>query len=637
MTLTVGARTMAMADLGPPDSMPMLGAPLESPYVITGDLPPEIIEGSTYGNPSNLYPYQEQNGYGRTLSERSVTTVVLENDRLRAVFLPEWGGRLWELFDKSSGTHLLHSPDTIQFANLGLRNAWFAGGIEWNIGTRGHSPMTASPLHAAIVRTPDGQEVLRMWEFDRLREVVFQVDAWLPADSAVLFVAVRVQNPNALTVPMYWWTNAAVPQREDTRVIAPADSAFASAYEGGITRVAVATGGADWTRPARNARARDFFFDIPLHRVPWIVAADRHGDGLAMLSTGRLRGRKLFVWGQGPGGDRWQRWLSPEGGRYTEIQAGLALTQFQHLEMPPGADWSWLEAYGNPGLSPETAQGADWPAAVAAAERSVAELADPSTLEAAHAAARSWADLAPSSSVLTGSGWGALEAARRHRHGLGWLDESGTPFDPETITGEQRPWLDLLEGGTRFGGAPGFVRGEDWEALCAATGAGAAASLHRAIMRHAAGDGDAAESLYRQSLRGGPSAHAHRGLAQLLLSAGDTRGGLDQYLLTCALEPGDAPLRIEAVSASIAAGSADTALELLGSDQSTNGRLRLLRAQALALVGDGAGAAAILREGVEVADLREGENAMAELWLRVIPAEPVPPDYQFSMTEEETG
>ncbi len=38
-----------------------------------------------------------------------------------------------------------------------------------------------------------------------------------------------------------------------------------------------------------------------------------------------------------------------------------------------------------------------------------------------------------------------------------------------------------------------------------------------------------------------------------------------------------------------------------------------------------------------MADLREGENAMAELWLRVIPHDPVPADYQFSMTEEGTG
>ena len=68
-----------------------------------------------------------------------------------------------------AGTSLVHTPPAIQFANLALRNAWFAGGIEFNIGTRGHSPTTCSPLHAALLPGPDGTEVLRMWEYERLR------------------------------------------------------------------------------------------------------------------------------------------------------------------------------------------------------------------------------------------------------------------------------------------------------------------------------------------------------------------------------------------------------------------------------------------------------------------------------------
>lgn len=647
MSLEVRSRILAIPDLGIPDALPMVGAPLETPYRIAGDIPPEIIEGSLYGNPANLYPYQQQGGYGRALVERPVRCVVLENNRLRAVFLPEWGGRLWELVDTVTGKHLLHSPDTIQLANLGLRNAWFAGGIEWNIGTRGHSPTTVSPLHTAIIETPDGHDLLRMWEFDRLRQVVFQVDAWLPDDSPVLFVAVRVRNPNAVSVPMYWWTNAAVPQGEHSRVIAPADSAFASAYEGGITRVPVVTGAdvPDWTWPARNSRARDFFFDIPHEQRPWIVAADRDGDGLAMLSTRELRGRKLFVWGAGSGGQRWQRWLTPRGGEYAEIQAGLAQTQFQHLEMPAGAEWSWVEAYGNARLSPGLAHGTDWSSAVTHAEERVAALADAAALDAAQVAARSWADLPPAQLLLAGSGWGALEAARRNRHGLGWIDETGTPFSRDSITGEQRPWLRLLEGTTRSSpvpGAVGFVTGDDWEALCAATGDSAESCLQRATMRHAAGDREAAGALYRASLGFAPSAIAERGLALLHLS-GDDRydpaAALGHYHRACALDPTNAALAIEAATAAIAAGAAALALELLASLGTAggvrSGRVRLLRARALALAGRTAAAAEILRHGIEVADLREGENAMAELWRDVIPDEALPVDYEFSMTAEE--
>ena len=50
-----------------------------------------------------------------------------------------------------------------------------------------------------------------MWEFDRLREVVFQVDAWLPPDSPRAAGGDPHPEPERHAVPMYWWTNAAVP------------------------------------------------------------------------------------------------------------------------------------------------------------------------------------------------------------------------------------------------------------------------------------------------------------------------------------------------------------------------------------------------------------------------------------------
>ncbi|MBC7403373.1 MAG: hypothetical protein H7279_09435, partial [Microbacteriaceae bacterium] len=240
MSLEVKSRSLAIPDLGPPDALPMVGGPLQTPYTISGDFPSEIIAGSVYGNPATPYPHQELGGYGRALVDTPVLSVVPENDRSRAVFLPEWGGRLWELFDTS--------------------------------------------------------------------------------------------------VPMCRWTNAAVPEIEHSRVLAPADSAFASSSEGGISRVPVATGTSattnaptnvtDRTRPSEHSRARDFFFDITPKQRPWILAADRDGGGLATPSSSELRGRKLFVGGRGARGKYWQRWVTPRGGEYAEIRAGLAQTQF---------------------------------------------------------------------------------------------------------------------------------------------------------------------------------------------------------------------------------------------------------------------------------------------------------------------
>ncbi|MBT2515268.1 DUF5107 domain-containing protein [Arthrobacter sp. ISL-30] len=659
-----------MADLGPESPLPVVSEELDQPYKIGDGVPEELRAAADYGRVPNIFPYRMQDGYSRERTPHELTAVVLENSSLRAVVLPGLGGRVWELEDKRTHKQLLHTHGTVQFANIALRKAWFAGGLEWNIGTRGHSPTTCSPLHSAIVRTPDGRQILRMWEFERLREVVFQVDVWLPAGSDVLFAAVRIRNPNPDDVPMYWWSNAAVPEREGTRVIAPALEAYGSDYSNDIARIRpTELDGVDATWLVNNSHAADYFFDIAPGQRHWIVAADHDGDGLAMLSTDRLRGKKLFVWGQGQGGQRWQEWLSPGAGPYAEIQAGLAQTQFEHVPMPAGADWSWVEAYGNAQLDPNASHSPDWDKAVAHASARLHELLPEEALEEALAAHMQDTELPPNEPVLEGSGWGSLEAVRRHHSRSDWIDETGTPFpdaleNPEVLEnpGEEVPWLRLL-GGEGFDGADSFVAGSDWEELLAADG-GPEALFHLATMQHARQDFDAAIVGYREVLDpeglAGSSvrtqALAHRGLALALLAVAEkpaeklaqnpnqkpnTRGetaaatnALQELEAACRLEPESLPLLAEAMTVCIRWNDPHSALELASKAPegiTQAGRIRFLSALALADTGQAEAAAEILREGVEIPDLREGEDSIAELWQRVCPDEPVPARYRFSM------
>ncbi|WP_260842548.1 DUF5107 domain-containing protein [Paenarthrobacter nicotinovorans] len=637
-TLTVTTIALTMAELGPLNPLPVVAAELDQPYTV-GDGVPEALQASTrYGVVPNVYPYLMQDGYSRDAAPREVPAVVLENSKLKVTVLPSLGGRIWEIFDKATGKQLLHTHDAPQLANIALRKAWFAGGLEWNIGTRGHSPTSCDPLHTAIVHTPDGKHVLRMWEYERLREVVFQVDIWLPADSPVVFAAVRIRNPNDHDVPMYWWSNAAIPETDRTRVIAPAQEAFGSDYATDITRVRpTAHEGYDGTWLVNNPHAADFFFDIDPSERRWVVAADDDGDGLAMLSTGLLRGKKLFVWGQGQGGKRWQEWLSPGAGPYAEIQAGLAQTQFEHLVMPAGAEWAWVEAYGNGHLDAGTSHGTDWDAAVAHAGERLEDLLAHAELEAMLPAAISNADVPPSKMLLVGSGWGVVERARRRRLGLEWVDESGTPFVDESITGDQEPWLGLLKG-QAFDGAPSYVAGVDWEELLAMQD-NPEGLFQLATMRHARQDLAGAKEGYREVLeakgvRRRTRALAHRGLGLALLASGQDEEGLAELRTAVETDSTATALLLEAVTLSIRHGDPVMALDLVESAPSGGpavGRLRFLRALALARGGHGAEAAAILREGVEVPDLREGEDAIAALWEEVCPEEPVPAAYQFGM------
>lgn len=325
-----------------------------------------------------------------------------------------------------------------QPANFALNGAWFSGGIEWNIGATGHTTLSCSPVHAARVPAPDGGEMLRLWEWERLRDLPFQVDLWLPDGSDFLYVGARIRNPHEKQVPTYWWSNIAVP--EDCRVLAPAEEAYHFGYEQRLSRVPVpAYDGVDRTYPPNSTYAADYFYEVPEERRRWIAALDGDGHGLVQTSTDTLRGRKLFVWGRGPGGRSWQQWLTEPGtDGYCEIQAGLARTQLEHVRLEPESEVSWLEAYG----PLEARRDGDWGAVLDEAEAGLEGVLPRADVDAAYAAWLPYADTDPGERLAAGSGWGALEVLR-----AGWK-LPGTPFDESTLGEEQEPWLHLLRAGS---------------------------------------------------------------------------------------------------------------------------------------------------------------------------------------------
>ncbi|MEG2769411.1 MAG: DUF5107 domain-containing protein, partial [Oscillospiraceae bacterium] len=102
-----------------------------------------------YGFETGGFPYTYQNNYTRELTDKSFKSVVLENKFLKAVFLPELGGRLWSLFDKVANRELLFVNPVYRLGNLSTRNAWFSGGVEFNCGIIGHHPHTNDEIYSA--------------------------------------------------------------------------------------------------------------------------------------------------------------------------------------------------------------------------------------------------------------------------------------------------------------------------------------------------------------------------------------------------------------------------------------------------------------------------------------------------------
>ncbi|MEX0167679.1 DUF5107 domain-containing protein [Streptomyces sp. LMG1-1-1.1] len=497
--------TLPAAPLGPDNPLPAL-RPHDGTHAVDAhtlaSLPRDMARGIGRDPLRSLLPAPLRDGYGRERTPTDLDAIVIENERLRVTVLPGLGGRVHSLHHKPTGRELLYRNPVFQPAAFALNGAWYSGGVEWNIGATGHTTLSCSPLHAATVPAPDGGPMLRLWEWERLRDLPFQVDLWLPEGSDFLYAGIRVRNPHEHTAPVYWWSNTAVP--EDRRILAPADAAWHHGHDRGLRRlpVPVTEGGTDRSYPLNGAHAADWFYDLPDGQRRWIAALDGDGTGLVHTSTDPLRGRKLFLWGTERGGRRWQEWLTEPGTPgYAEIQAGLARTQLEHLELAGGAEFSWLEAYGPLAADPATALGDDWAAARAEVEGALAAALPRASVDTAYTAWREGAaDTAPGTPLATGSGWGALEVLRG-RHDL-----PGTPFPESTIGPDQEPWRVLLRTGVLPAPAKGAAPGPPlvaapWRDMLETAPADPSTEYHLGIAQWHAGDRAQAVRSWERGLR----------------------------------------------------------------------------------------------------------------------------------------
>ncbi|MFG2595200.1 DUF5107 domain-containing protein [Streptomyces sp. NPDC048462] len=642
--------TLPAAAVGPENPLPAL-RPLDEMHVVDdrdrAGLPRDMARQIGHEPLATVLPVPVLDGYGRERTPTGLDAIVIENDRIRATVLPGYGGRIHSLFHKPTGRDLVYTNPVLQPADFALNGAWFSGGIEWNIGATGHTTLSCAPVHAALVTAPDGGRMVRLWEWERLRDLPFQVDLWLPDDSDFLHVGVRIRNPHERPAPVYWWSNIAVPEGERTRVVAPAEEAWHFGYEHNLNLVPVPeSGSVDRTYPLRSDFPADYFYEVPDGARRWIASLDENGHGLVQTSTDLLRGRKLFLWGSGPGGRRWQEWLTEPGTvGYAEIQAGLARTQLEHVPLEPGGEFSWLESYGPLSADPAAVHGDDWSAARAETERRLADALPRADVDAAYEAWRRCADTEPGEVLATGSGWGALEVRR------GGFKLPGTPFAESTLGEQQAPWLELLEQGTfpepRRVAPPGpSLVSPHWRDMLETAAAEPLTEYHLGIAQWHADDRAQAVRSWERGLALAPSRWPL--LRCLAVAAQESRQwerAADHYTEAfddlCAerRDDGDtwtaatAALGREAIEALLTAGRPQPARTVWDGqlpEVRSRGRFRLLEARLLIAEGDRGAARALFDEGFEVADLREGAEILDEVWAELTD-EPLPDRYNYRM------
>ena len=287
------------------------------------------------------YPYTMQDHLSRTKVDWTYKALFLENEYLKVTCLPQLGGRLHSVLDKTDGKEVFHLNRVIKPGMIAMRGAWISGGVEWNSGPHGHTVTAVSPVDAIVGKNDDGSAFLEISNQEKIFRTRWTVRVTLRPGKAYLEEQIRIYNPTDGMHPYYFWNCTAFPNLPGTRFIYPmtlgTDHNFREFFDWPVHE------GKDlsWLKNYEIYTSvfavdcqHDFFgaYDVDLDRGI-VQVADHH----------KLPGKKAWTWGNWDFGRVSQQNLTDEDGPYIEVQSGPLPTQSDYGMLAPSDEVGWRE------------------------------------------------------------------------------------------------------------------------------------------------------------------------------------------------------------------------------------------------------------------------------------------------------
>jgi tetratricopeptide (TPR) repeat protein len=306
-----------------------------------------FLEKRVYqGSSGKVYPNPFTDHVSLEKADASYRAILLENEFIQLMILPELGGRIHAGLDKTNQYDFFYRQHVIKPALVGLLGPWISGGVEFN-WPQHHRPSTFMPVHASIERAGDGSATVWLSEHDPMSRMKGMVGISLSPGNAVVEAKVRLYNRTPLPQTFLWWANVAVHAHDRYQAFFPPDVRFVADHaRRAVSSFPLARGvyyGIDYS-PGTDI---SWYKNIPVP-TSYMVTESKYDflggydharqAGLVQTCSRHLSpGKKLWTWGNAEFGYAWDRNLTDEDGPYLELMTGV-FTDNQ-------PDFSWIQPF----------------------------------------------------------------------------------------------------------------------------------------------------------------------------------------------------------------------------------------------------------------------------------------------------
>lgn len=303
--------------------------------------PPEIhplfFEKRVYqGSSGKVYPVPFIDKVYDHPVDMDYQAVVVENDFIRLVLLPEIGGRIFEAQDKTNHHYdFFYKQEVIKPALVGLAGPWISGGVEFN-WPQHHRPGTFMPCDFFFEHETGGAVTVWMSEHDPMQRMKGMHGIRIWPDRALIEIRVQLFNRTAFTQTFLWWANVAVQVHNKYQSFFPPDVHYVADHA--VRAV------------SSFPHAENYYYGIPYHErsgkndlrryqnipVPtsymvcqsdynYFGGYDEAAEGGFIHVANRhiSPGKKQWTWGSDAFGQAWDWELTDQGGPYFELMAGV--------------------------------------------------------------------------------------------------------------------------------------------------------------------------------------------------------------------------------------------------------------------------------------------------------------------------